>query len=101
MEETTGIMTYRAPRCTRTSPLPLLPSGPGGVGGVASRGARPDHFNIFIRGTRESVRQHSLQAVLSAASPGWARRVPGEPCTATPTRALFEGSTVLPSPGGI
>ena len=35
---------YRVPRCTRTSPLPLLPSGPGGIGGIASRGTRRFQF---------------------------------------------------------
>src|SRR4029077_16431068 len=44
--------TYRAPRCTRTSPLPLLPSGPGGVGGIASRGTRHCNSNISRRQLR-------------------------------------------------
>src|SRR5215471_17273914 len=46
---------YRAPRCTRTSPLPLLPSGPGGVGGIASRGTRHSHSSIFGGRAREST----------------------------------------------
>jgi len=40
------LMLNRVPRCTRTSPLPLLPSGPGGVGGIALRGTRPFDSNI-------------------------------------------------------
>ena len=39
---------YRVPRCTRTSPLPLLPSGPGGIGGIASRGTRRFNSNILF-----------------------------------------------------
>jgi hypothetical protein len=53
---------HRAPRCTRTSPLPLLPSGPGGVGGIASRGTRPKDSNTFATLQQPSGALSALRA---------------------------------------